>query len=260
MLIGLIRIFIRSFRRRGILGTIRLCIRLLFDLQTYNLPRGDKDDLADEFDLNYGVDTKGSLLQPTHLVRTSDNWIYAKRYQPTPPQLFKEMLAYLPTCVEDFVFVDFGSGKGRILLLAAELPFKKVIGIEFSEQLNQIARNNMRATKNKTVRCSQVTSICMDAVDYEIPIEPTVCFFFNPFEELVMKRVVEQIERSLRILPRAIYILYYNPECNRLFQESKCFAEIKSTKDYRIYKSVVANSQEETSFAAKCRPRDPAGV
>src|SRR2546430_8863932 len=43
---------------------------------------------------------------------------------------------------EDDVFIDFGSGKGRVLFVAAHYPFRKVIGVELSAKLNQIASSN----------------------------------------------------------------------------------------------------------------------
>src|ERR687885_509057 len=40
---------------------------------------------------------------------------------------------------EDDVLIDFGSGKGRVLFLAAHYGFRKIIGVELSAKLNQIA-------------------------------------------------------------------------------------------------------------------------
>lgn len=46
------------------------------------------------------------------------------------------------------VFVDFGSGKGRLLYQAARLPFGRVVGIELFEHLNQIARQNLERNRS----------------------------------------------------------------------------------------------------------------
>lgn len=35
--------------------------------------------------------------------------------------------------LQDYDFLDFGSGKGRTLLMAASFPFKKITGVEFSK-------------------------------------------------------------------------------------------------------------------------------
>jgi cyclopropane fatty-acyl-phospholipid synthase-like methyltransferase len=43
----------------------------------------------------------------------------------------------------DFVFVDLGSGKGRVILRAATRPFRRVEGVEFSEPLHRVALRNI---------------------------------------------------------------------------------------------------------------------
>ena len=72
------------------------------------------------------------------------------------------------------LFIDFGSGKGRALLLASELPFKKIVGIEFSPPLHEIARANWRNYLSATQRCKAVELLCLDVVEYAIPPEPAV--------------------------------------------------------------------------------------
>src|SRR3712207_1940229 len=47
----------------------------------------------------------------------------------------------------DDVFVDLGSGKGRVVLAAARFPFKRVIGVEIAESLNEVARANVEAAR-----------------------------------------------------------------------------------------------------------------
>ena len=43
----------------------------------------------------------------------------------------------------EFSFVDYGSGKGRVLMLAAAYPFRRILGVEFSESLDRVARDNI---------------------------------------------------------------------------------------------------------------------
>lgn len=44
-----------------------------------------------------------------------------------------------------FTFIDFGAGMGRVLLMASERPFRKIIGVEFARELITIAENNLRS-------------------------------------------------------------------------------------------------------------------
>ena len=46
------------------------------------------------------------------------------------------------------VFVDFGSGKGRVVWQAAQYPFARVVGVEISAQLNAVARRNIEGNLN----------------------------------------------------------------------------------------------------------------
>jgi SAM-dependent methyltransferase len=135
----------------------------------------------------------------------------------------------------DFVFVDLGSGKGRTLLLASEWPFKKVVGVEFSVDLHRIAEDNIRKLQVRSGRCRDVVSVCMDATDYRLPVDPAVLYFYHPFQADVMTRVVEHIERSLRECPRELYILYYNPVCARIFDKSPAFRRIRTASAYLVY-------------------------
>jgi hypothetical protein len=42
----------------------------------------------------------------------------------------------------------------------------------------------------------------MNAIDYEVPPERAVFYFYNPFPESVMSQVLHNIERSYRTTPR----------------------------------------------------------
>jgi len=109
------------------------------------------------------------------------------------------------------IFVDFGSGKGRIVLLAAELPFRRVIGVEFSKQLHDVALENLRGAL-PGLNCKDVELLLADATQWKVPDEATVLFFFNPFHGDVLAKVFANIRRSLEEAPRKITIVYVRPE------------------------------------------------
>ena len=108
------------------------------------------------------------------------------------------------------VFVDFGSGKGRVLLEAARYPFSRIIGVEFSEQLCAIARANVEATKD-SLTCREVEIVCADVLDYEVPDDVTVAFFYNPFKGETFAAVVDKLVTSLDRNPRRLRIIYRTP-------------------------------------------------
>jgi 16S rRNA G966 N2-methylase RsmD len=115
----------------------------------------------------------------------------------------------------DDVFVDFGSGMGRMVLEAARFPFGRVVGIELSEQLHEIARDNVRRTRQR-LRCTNIELRQTDVLEYEMPDDITVVFFNNPFLGPVFQAVVDGLVASLDRNPRQIKIIYYNPVEERM--------------------------------------------
>jgi hypothetical protein len=165
--------------------------------------------LADaEFDRQFGVDTGGHVG-----IRNLDISAAQKEaaiyYEPTPAAALRAMLKVLPLAHEDFTFIDYGSGKGRVLLLASEYPFKRIIGVEISRQLNDVALRNLATWKNPSQRCFQLESNCMDAREFVLPEGPLVIFFFTPFRPPISNQVIDRIAKSYAANPRPIRIVYY---------------------------------------------------
>src|SRR5262249_34689353 len=75
-----------------------------------------------EFDSRFDVCTKG-WISPSELGINSDNVRFANYYHAVRPTEFQEVLNDIRIGREEFTFIDFGSGMGRALLLASELPF-----------------------------------------------------------------------------------------------------------------------------------------
>lgn len=107
-------------------------------------------------------------------------------------------------------FVDLGCGKGRAMCMAAHHGFNKVTGIDFSKPLCMIAEENLKRTKMK-FRDLEYLVLNNDAFYYSIPKDVDCIFLFNPFDEIVISAVVNNIFNSLQAHPRKIYIIYANP-------------------------------------------------
>jgi SAM-dependent methyltransferase len=109
------------------------------------------------------------------------------------------------------VFLDYGSGKGRVVVFAARYPFRKVIGIEISDQLNDIARENIRRARSRLL-CKDIDIVHGDASLYPLPPDVTFLFFYHPFRGETLLKVVETVRKSLAENPRVLTIIYKNPE------------------------------------------------
>jgi hypothetical protein len=167
----------------------------------------------------------------------SGNWRFAGQYFPINPDEFREMLATAGIDYPRFTFVDYGAGKGRALLLASGYPFAKIIGVEFSPELVEIARKNLRSYTGAIQECTNVEVHCLDAVEFPIPDGPVVLYFYNPFEEPVLVRVIERIGQSLDAHPREAIVIYNTPDKDELWDHVGMLKRIKSGVGYSIYKT-----------------------
>ncbi|MET0050513.1 MAG: class I SAM-dependent methyltransferase, partial [Candidatus Thiodiazotropha sp.] len=118
----------------------------------------------------------------------------------------------------DDVFLDIGSGKGRVVLLAATYPVRRVIGVELSSVLHEIAQSNL-ARAEKWLACRDVQLVCDDAASYQIPDDVTVVYLFNPFVGAPFLRVIDNIGESLLRRKRPIWIFYTNPVMHQYIVE-----------------------------------------
>ncbi len=130
-------------------------------------------------------------------------------YLPTPPRLLRVWLdrlrePLLPTAT----FIDMGSGRGRVLLIASERAFRRVLGVEFTSELHESALENIRRFPDARMRCRDVTSVLGDAAAFDFPAEPLVLYFDNPFNEKIMTKVVANLAASYERVPRPIVLVY----------------------------------------------------
>lgn len=160
---------------------------------------------------------------------------FAVLYTTINESLTEEILNRVPVRCEEFTFVDFGSGKGKVVLLASRRPFRKVIGVEFSRELWEISMRNLKSFRGAPQRSGGVEIFNIDAVKFAIPDGPLVLYFYHPFGGPVMQAVFENIVAALRREARPVVVIYVNPECGELFKNSAEFTEIDRGQWHAIY-------------------------
>jgi precorrin-6B methylase 2 len=126
-------------------------------------------------------------------------------YVPTDYRSFQTILAGLKIRPNEDVFLDFGSGMGRAVIMAAKYPFRKIYGVEIAPQLNEIARQNVRSAPR--LKCRDIELVTANAREFVIPDEITMIYFFNPFGGEVLAEVLQNIRASLRRLPRTLRLI-----------------------------------------------------
>ena len=136
---------------------------------------------------------------------------------------------------KEFTFIDLGAGKGKTLLLAASLPFKKIIGVELSPKMVRIAEQNLTRNRHFNAQCKNLEIVLQDAAAYQFPLDPLVIYCFNPFTAAVMTEVLQNLKRSFQRLPRPVYWLYVNPVHKRLFSQCDFIHLMKEEEGFSLY-------------------------
>jgi SAM-dependent methyltransferase len=134
---------------------------------------------------------------------------HATIYMPASYDLLEEVFERIKNTGHNH-FLDIGCGKGRVLSVAAHHGFNKVTGLDFSRQLCNDAEKNLAATKQAFSNL-QYKVINNDAFYFEIPDDVDCIFMFNPFDDVIMNGVAENILESFEINPRIITLIYVNP-------------------------------------------------
>lgn len=199
--------------RHGFFLTFGRFFSLLFEFARDSTPARRRQRYGDvEFDWDFRVDTTGAT------VGWRDRLLghFHSPYQPTEPALFHEMLSGLSRAIpkidfRNFIFIDIGSGKGRVLLMAADYPFRRILGVELLPELQRVARENIAKYKSDSQQCFAIDCALGDASEFVFPAEPTVLYLFNHLPESGIVRMLSNLEHSLRECPRPVFVLYHNP-------------------------------------------------
>jgi SAM-dependent methyltransferase len=142
-------------------------------------------------------------------------------YKPTPWLALRRVLRRRSVSTDD-VFLDLGSGMGRVVFQAARFyPFRRVIGVELAPRLHRYAAANIDRNRD-VLRCPDVRLVRGDVLDFPIPDDVTVVYLYNPFTGRTFSAVVERLLASVDRRPRRLRILYVNPvEHDRLMSTGR---------------------------------------
>ena len=139
-------------------------------------------------------------------------------------QLLKDLESSIEKPLEKNVFVDYGSGKGAAIIHAKQLGFTKTIGVEFAKELHEQAVKNIEVLKLENIE-----SLYADATSYELPNDISVIYFFNPFDEIVMQKVIANIMAQKSSFTNDVYVIYGNASCSILKENFELLKELTYT-------------------------------
>ena len=191
------------------------------------------------FDATRQVETRGVVpLNKLTLVGAAKSGF---DYMPARPARARRAIVALPlNNPADYTFVDLGSGKGRVLFLAAEFPFRRILGVEFATELHQAAQKNIQGYRYFWRQCNNIESLNMDASEFEFPNENLVIHLFNPFGGPVMGKVLDNLAASLRRNPRHVIVAMLYPDFAFMLGGVPELRPYRVTSRYHIYQSDTA--------------------
>ena len=132
------------------------------------------------------------------------------------------------TC-EDAI-VDFGAGKGGAMVTFAKYPFSKIMGVELLPELVAIAEQNF-----KILNVSNVSMAVSDAADVTDLDAYNYFYFYSPFPRSVMAAVMHNIQASVLNKPRAVHLIYCNPEFHDLVENESPFHKTEEFYHHQLH-------------------------
>ena len=190
------------------------------------------------WDTRHHVSTRHRVFK-SHLDVPGPSAGHATHYEATDTTVLPRLLRQMKLNHANWTFVDLGAGKGQALFLAASFPFRRIIGVELSPALCALARQNCRTFRSLTQRCTAIEIVCGDAAAFPFPPEPLVVYLFNPFDEVVLRRVLVNLTRSLDEHPREAYLIYHNPLHRHVIDRFAAFERLLSGTDERDFRHLT---------------------
>jgi SAM-dependent methyltransferase len=215
----------RGVRRRGLRGLWALAV---------------SESVNYAFDVRYGVETRLGV-DRGELAGTVGDIEHAEPYRATQAlhlyRLFRQ-LGLGP----GRGLVDMGSGKGRVLFIAALAGFRTARGVEFSSELCDVARRNVERFRQRSRTATDFEIIHADAGEYRIRDDEDVFYFANPFDEHILRKVMANISASFAATPRPMTLIYFNPRRAHCVTEDTPFTRLPTReiggRQFAIFEAV----------------------
>ncbi len=213
----------RSFDVQGVIVSLRRTLRSTIPHASHLDP--DPDEPQHPFDRTHHVDT-GGLFYPDQLNSGHQHDMHSAGYYATAPSLFRGAIAlWQKTCaatgyrLNDYAFIDIGCGKGRVLMLASEYPFRQVLGVELHPELAGVAQANLRHWLRHKRACRDVLALNTDALSVAIPDGPVVLYLFNSFEQQIVIGLLTRLAAISERRSAPIDLIYIHPEFDTLVRQ-----------------------------------------
>lgn len=188
--------------------------------------------LVDEYyNHKCGLDVSG-FYDPDSCKENLPNKSFANYYQPVRYRPFFKLFKHY-NILPKGRFVDIGSGKGKALVLAAQVGYRDLCGIELFEDLTKVAQKNLDKFKQSEPRFNDlnVELKTMDATDYSFDENDQFIFMNDPFSDKPMQRLIENITQSWENNPREMWVVFKNNNQRSL----PSIYDLKEFSEYEVF-------------------------
>ncbi|MGD0630617.1 MAG: class I SAM-dependent methyltransferase [Terracidiphilus sp.] len=211
------------------------------------------------FDVEFGVRTSG-LIAGRHLKSGHIHDRHVTAYYGVAPSVFHSLIQRwrksVPTArMRETTFVDLGAGMGRAVLLASELGFRSVVGVELHPTLARIARKNVSLWRAAEREQAPLRIVEGDAVEFALPARPVLVFLFNPFGAAVLRRLLKGWRKALAGRAQSLDLLYVNNEQEGVLESEQGWTRMFLGKVRRSEADAIADhrimaNQPEGEYAS----------
>lgn len=184
----------------------------------------------DGFDKKYGVMTSGATESSEAGIADETARSLAVGYVPTREVVIRHILDNTTRGLDlhDYAFVDLGCGKGRTLIVAAQQPFREVIGVELSPLHCEVAETNItRYLSNikNPIGSRNVRVCCVNAADFVFPNMNLLIYMYRPFLGPIFMHVADNLRRFQAVTGRRVLIAYSCPVEELMLDEYSGFVK-----------------------------------
>lgn len=159
-------------------------------------------------------------------------------YRPFWRKEFFDAIRSLGVDLKDYLFIDIGSGKGKLIMLASHFPFSGIVGVEYAPALHATAVDNIGQFKNKAGR-TDMTSVNADALTWDLPTKPAVYFLYNPFDLETTRAFFARLDQHVARTRVPTFMIYGNlrgvAEREAAFASAVSLALKKRTPRFLVY-------------------------
>ena len=173
------------------------------------------------FDIAYGIDADP---EPSDNIRSgalAD--AYNTGYTPSPISVARKGIEATPD-LEQATFIEFGCGKGRVLALATEYPFRRIVGLELSPALAEAGRRTAQTVARLHPERTRIEVVEGDGLAFELPPGLVVMYLYHPAFAGLLRRLAKiLVEHQASDPANKVFLIYCNPAAAHAFDRTPGF-------------------------------------